>query len=57
MQKLKVDLGDRSYSIRIGNGLSGEIIATRNAALEAGKKVAFFLIPDFDLHTHYFVRS
>lgn len=47
MQKLKVDLGDRSYSIRIGNGLSGEIIATRNAALEAGKKVAFFFDTGF----------
>ena len=47
MQKLKVDLGDRSYSIRIGNGLSGEMIATRNAASESGKKVAFFFDAGF----------
>jgi len=47
MQTLKVDLGNRSYSIRIGNGLSGEMIATRNAALEAGKKVAFFFDAGF----------
>jgi len=47
MQTLKVDLGNRSYFIRIGKGLSSEITATRNAALKAGKKVAFFFDTGF----------
>ena len=47
MQTLKVDLGNRSYFIRIGKGLCSEIIATRNAALKTGKKVAFFFDTGF----------
>ena len=42
MQTLKVDLGSRSYSIRIGKGILADIVVARNTALEAGKKVAFF---------------
>ena len=47
MQTLKVDLGSRSYSIRIGKGILPDIVVARNTALEAGKKVAFFFDAGF----------
>ena len=57
MQSLKVDLGSRSYSIRIGKGISDEIIAIRNSALETGKKVAFFFDAGFRSSHSFFCEE